>query len=302
MPGYITENEKWHLATDYIDDFGVGLIDGHIEVYCSIYFCWDEDKYSSVFSFLYIEDKENYIGKTYIRMDSPVYREYGPYFSLNADQRRKLYALLTEKQFYGMSGWEYCMKSMESECMLRDMEFTPWDMPDYMALPVKEEGFRSETEKLFNEELGEYDTVEVDPRYDLGDGVYIVAMPPRTMPKVGFYFKVIRVDMSDEELFFDERPILEWCRISMERPEYITGYDECMVLTDEQIDRMIEYFNSEYEYYRTKEKESRWFQLLELFDNDYTVTGTDNHIDLTMPMPDYSKLKKYRSKDGEDKI
>ena len=240
MSGYFKNNDKWHLATDFIDDYGIGMLDRHTEVYCSIYFCFDEDeeKYCSVFPILYIRDTENYIESSYLYMDKVAYRDNGPMFSFSKDQRDRLCRLLRDKQFYGMSGWDYCMRSIAHECELREMDFTPWTMPDYGELPIKEEGFKTETEKLFCEELGEYDSVEVDFRYDIGDGCFIVAMPLREPSPLGFYFKVIKVDMTDPEEFLDERKIISWCRISMERAEYITGYDECLELTDEQIERM----------------------------------------------------------------
>ena len=38
MPGIVYRNDKEYIATDFIDDVGLGVIGGHIEVYMSIYF------------------------------------------------------------------------------------------------------------------------------------------------------------------------------------------------------------------------------------------------------------------------
>ncbi len=292
MPSYMCRDGRSYLDTDIIDNIGIGLIDGHVKVYCSVYFGYEEDDdWKGVFPILYINDSDNYIGQTYIYFDKPEYFDYYRRFSLDADLRRKLCQLLTEKQFYGMSGWEYCMKSIEHECRIREIEFKPYAMPNYMKLPVKEEGYRTRTEKMYCEGLGEYSSIESDPIYYLEDGLYIVTVPLREPSSVGHYFKVMRVDMSDEDAYFEERDIISWCRISMERAEYITGYDENMMLTDDEIDRMIAEFERKYPEFVDKNMESHWHRLVDLYDNDFTVLGADASIDPEMLMPDYTKLK-----------
>ncbi len=288
MPSYYKENDIMHLETEWIDDIGLGLINGDAEVYCSSYYNAEENSH---FSILYIRDKNNYIGHTYIRMDSPDYQKYNRKFSLDSRRRDELYKLLTEKQFYGISGWEMCMRAIEHECGIRNIDFAPTEMPDYRKLPVKEEGFLTDTEKRYCEELGEYESLEDNALYEIEHGIYIVGIPLRVKSREGFYFKVMKVDMSDPEAWFEDREIISWCRISMEKPEYITGYDECMTLTDEQIDKMIAEFHKEFPATDYFEARSYWSDMVRMYANDFEVCHADVHIEVDLPMPDYTLLK-----------
>ena len=292
MPGYASNNEREYLDTDIIDDIGIGLIDGHVEVYCSVYFGYDEDDdWKGVFAILYLKDDDNYTGHTYICLDKPEYHNYGRQFSLDSNLRDKLYRLLVEKQFYGMTGWEYCMKSIMHECEMRDISFEPYAMPDYTKIPVKEDGYLTQYEKMHCEELDEHHSIETDSIFYLEDGLYVVTVPLENPSPEGHYFKVVRVDMSNEEEYFDECDIISWCRISMERPEYITGYNDNMTLTDDEIDRMIEKFKEGHLDYFTENFESNWHRLVDLYDNDFSVSSANSTIDPELPMPDYTKLK-----------
>lgn len=292
MSEYISNNGHDYLSTGIIDDIGIGLIDGHVGVYCSVYFGYDkDDDWKGVFAILYLNDNDNYIGHTYICLDKPEYLNHGCQFSLDSYLRDKLYRLLVEKQFYCMSGWEYCMKSIMHECEMRDISFEQYAMPDYTKIPVKEDGYLTRYEKMHCEKLDEHHSIDTDPIFYLEDGIYVVTVPLENPSPEGHYFKVVRVDMSNEEEYFDERDIISWCRISMERPEYITGYDENMTLTNDEIDRMIEKFEERYLDYFTENFESNWHRLVDLYDNDFSVSKANSTIDLELPMPDYTKLK-----------
>ena len=77
----------------------------------------------------------------------------------------------------------------------------------------------------------------------------------------------------------------------------IFGYDENLVLTGEQLEKMVGLFNTAPDVSRvhattkdTLQPQSRWNNLVHIYANDLKVSGAEYRIDPELPMPDYRKL------------
>ena len=97
------------------------------------------------------------------------------------------------------------------------------------------------------------------------------------------FFKVYRTHFIDEEKI--NRIIDGVCRISLDCPKYIVGYDENITLTNNEIDRLISGLsdgnNGEWKYLL---EQTNWaIEALELSNHQYDVNN--------YPMPDYNLLK-----------
>ena len=102
-------------------------------------------------------------------------------------------------------------------------------------------------------------------------------------PKDKVFFKVFRTKSIDETGM--NRICSGVCRISIDKPEYITGYDENIILTNDEIDRII--------YGLTRNNNAGWKYLLE--QTNYSLEAI-NMIDKlydvdNYPIPDYNLLK-----------
>ena len=121
--------------------------------------------------------------------------------------------------------------------------------------------------------------------------MYIVAyLSSIGIPNCGLYFKVIKFDDKVANVFGYGMP-LQLCRISMENPNYITGFDETFKLNEIQKIKLVKVLSS---YYGPSGK-TTWEYIFHVLNHNvhqcYEIDPAP-HIPVFVPtdMPDYLKL------------
>lgn len=213
-------------------------------------------------------------------------------FCLNRKQRDRLKDIFVEQQYYGMTGWEFVQEFIKNTCTDRNIPVPYFKEPDFDAIPILEDGARGLYDRWFfgSERNCDLHTMLNIP---LGNNTFAFAFSNHDMKPEKIYFKVYefveplisrKISLRDCDIveYDTEEPydeIRRWCRISLERPEYITGFDECMVLTKEQRENFI------------KAVREKWDEIVEDY-NSFVSHNNDKIEDLTRDynIPDYSLL------------
>lgn len=76
------------------------------------------------------------------------------------------------------------------------------------------------------------------------------------------------------------------CRISIYHPKYITGFNENMILTKDQIDELIHILSS----INPAKGITLWQHVISKYNNNFTFDKVLYHIPNNIKMPDYTKL------------
>lgn len=96
------------------------------------------------------------------------------------------------------------------------------------------------------------------------------------------YLKIRRVDLTSHR-------VIGVCRLSIFEPEYITGYNEDMILSNDEIDKFIEIMSSKP--FLDESCKPFWEEVIQDINNHYKVNRNKYHIPRKLKMPDYTKLK-----------
>lgn len=83
------------------------------------------------------------------------------------------------------------------------------------------------------------------------------------------------------------------CRLSLYKPEYIVGYDENIILTNEEKEKIINFFKTKKESIIDKYNNlTGWQYSIRRINGEYEAGGWYNKmISESLPMPDYNLLK-----------
>ncbi len=214
-------------------------------------------------------------------------------FCLNREQREKLISIFHDRQYYGMTGWEFAKAFVEEMCRSRGIKAPELKEPDFSGLPILEEGARGIYDRWYSgPEV--YRLMFPQVEIELGNNAFAFAVSNEGLEPEKLYFKVcefVEPVMSseyrtskDDEVHhhygienFDE--IRRWCRISLKRAEYITGSDECMMLNREQREK----FNQGIR--------KRWGEIVHDFNSFVSYKREDvEDLNEDYPIPDYMML------------
>jgi hypothetical protein len=104
------------------------------------------------------------------------------------------------------------------------------------------------------------------------------------------YIKICRIDRSC-------RKVIGTCRIYIHKPEYLTGYNENMILTDTEIEKLIEVLNStDHMSEELGRSETVWQHIIECINDSFKYSSNIKyHIPRNLSMPDYNELKIYNN-------
>ncbi len=214
-------------------------------------------------------------------------------FCLNRGQRDRLKEIFSKQQYYGMTGWEFTKVFIENASKERGIPIPKYVEPDFDMIPILEEGARGLYDRWYSgSERG--CALHTCLNVALGNNAFAFAMANDDQLPEKLYFKVyefVQPVMGREVMYagkdgptmeYDTEPydeIRRWCRISLERPEYITGMDECMILTKEQREN----FN--------RAVREEWPEIVNDY-NSFVSHGNDAVADITedYEIPDYSGL------------
>ncbi len=94
--------------------------------------------------------------------------------------------------------------------------------------------------------------------------------------KLRNYIKLRKIDV-------DKGVIIGVCRLSIFKPEYIVGYNENMILTDNEIDMLIDSLYQDDMY--------NWKKMIHRFNYMYSMYNVHYHIPNNLKIPDYNKLE-----------
>lgn len=100
------------------------------------------------------------------------------------------------------------------------------------------------------------------------------------------YIKIRTVDT-------DLHKVIGVCRISLYEPKYITGFNENMVLTDDQLHKFIEVISG----WQFKDSSifpdtTMWDYIIMSFNTHFDIYGIDYHIPSGLKIPNYEKMLK----------
>ena len=138
--------------------------------------------------------------------------------------------------------------------------------------------------KEYIDENGHEITIFIQQCYNkgYGDRNFVRHIRKRKIPP---YFKIRKCDVTDGI-------VIGVCRVQIYKPEYLIGYNEDMILSDDEIDIMINIFNSAP--YMDESCTTLWQEVIKDFNNHYKINGNKYRIPISTKMPDYNLLKKGR--------
>lgn len=101
--------------------------------------------------------------------------------------------------------------------------------------------------------------------------------------KCGLYFKILRFE--DDEEYLGEGKVIDLCRISMQEPKYIVGFDETFKLDELQKESLITNLSKK----MGNSNVTLWEYMFETMNDGRDYTKEFPELE-PFKMPDYSKL------------
>ena len=192
-----------------------------------------------------------------------------------------------------MTGWKLITRYVGYMCEKRNIAVPDMKCPDFSDFPILEDGARGVYDRWFSgsETKRELFSLLHTP---LGNNTFAFAVANEDGLPERLYLKICEfaepcmgheyngAGMDEPVIHYDIEDVDEiraWCRVSLKRPEYITGSDECMTLNESQKQLLNEAVRN------------GWSEIVHDY-NSFVVYGKDESdlISTEDNLPDYTLL------------